>query len=76
MKLPVDYDQAEYARIKAAEKSRLIPMSSVVIGIGGSYLGAKAAVEMLTHAFLNNVPKSKRKGTEIYFLDRICQPTI
>ncbi len=69
VKLPVNYDQAEYARIKAAaEKIKADSDVFVVIGIGGSYLGAKAAVEMLTHAFLNNVPKSKRKGTEIYFL--------
>ena len=39
----------------------------VVIGIGGSYLGAKAAIEFLSHSFYNNLPKEKRKGPEIYF---------
>jgi len=39
----------------------------VVIGIDGSYLGAKAAIDFLSHSFYNNLPKAKRKGPEIYF---------
>ena len=49
--LPTDYDKEEFARIKkAAEKIRSDSDVLVVIGIGGSYLGARAAVEMLQHS--------------------------
>lgn len=73
--LPKNYDKEEFARIKkAAEKIKSDSDALVVIGIGGSYLGAKAAVEMLTHAFLNNVSKDKRKGTEVYFLGQNMSP--
>ncbi|MGN1089101.1 MAG: glucose-6-phosphate isomerase, partial [Huintestinicola sp.] len=45
--LPVDYDKAEFARIKAAaEKIRSNSDVLIVIGIGGSYLGARAAIEL------------------------------
>ena len=40
----------------------------IVIGIGGSYLGARAALEMLSHSFYNLLPKEKRKTPEIYFV--------
>jgi len=43
----------------------------VVIGIGGSYLGARAAIEMLSHSFHNLMPKSKRNAPEIYFVGNI-----
>lgn len=67
--LPVDYDKEEFGRIiKASEKIKSDSDALVVIGIGGSYLGAKAAIEMLASTFHNNLPKNKRKGTEIYFL--------
>lgn len=73
--LPENYDKEEFARIKkAADKIKSDSDALVVIGIGGSYLGAKAAIEMLTHAFLNNVAKDKRKGTEIYFLGQNMSP--
>ncbi len=73
--LPKNYDKEEFARIKkAAEKIKSDSDALVVIGIGGSYLGAKAAVEMLTHAFLNNVSRDKRKGTEVYFLGHNMSP--
>ena len=50
--LPTDYDKEEFARIKkAADKIRSDSDILVVIGIGGSYLGAKAAIEMLTDSF-------------------------
>ena len=56
--LPVDYDKEEFARIKkAAEKIKSDSEVLVVIGIGGSYLGARAAVEFLRHGFYNNVSK-------------------
>lgn len=66
--LPVDYDKEEFARIqKAAEKIQSDSEVLVVIGIGGSYLGARAAIEALRHSFYNNVDKSIRKTPEIYF---------
>ncbi|AIQ62898.1 Glucose-6-phosphate isomerase [compost metagenome] len=66
--LPQTYDKEEFARIQAAAKK--IQGDSevlIVIGIGGSYLGARAAIESLTHSFYNNLDKSKRKTPEIYF---------
>lgn len=67
--LPINYDKDEFERIKkASEKIKSDSDALVVIGIGGSYLGAKAAIEMLTSSFYNNLPKHKRKGVEIYFL--------
>ena len=66
--LPVNYDKEEFARIKkAAEKIKNNSEVLVVIGIGGSYLGAKAAIEFLSHSFYNNLPKEKRNTPEIYF---------
>jgi glucose-6-phosphate isomerase len=67
--LPVNYDKDEFARIKkAAEKIKGNSDVLIVIGIGGSYLGARAAIEMLSHTFYNNLPKSKRKTPQIFFV--------
>ena len=67
--LPVNYDKDEFSRIKAAaERIRSDSEVFLVIGIGGSYLGARAAIEFLRHSFYNNVSKDVRKGPEIYFL--------
>ncbi len=67
--LPVDYDREEFARIKkAAEKIRSDSDVLLVIGIGGSYLGARAAIEFLTHSFYNVLDKADRKTPEIYFV--------
>ena len=67
--LPVDYDKEEFARIKKAE-AKIQSDSEVllVIGIGGSYLGARAAIEFLQHNFYNILPKDQRKTPEIYFV--------
>ena len=66
--LPVDYDKEEFARIKkAAERIQSDSEVLVVIGIGGSYLGARAAIEFLRHGFYNNLPKEVRKTPEIYY---------
>ena len=66
--LPVDYDKEEFARIKeAAKKIQNDSEVLLVIGIGGSYLGARAAIEFLSHSFYNIVDKSIRKAPEIYF---------
>ena len=66
--LPVEYDKEEFARIKkAAERIQSDSEVLVVIGIGGSYLGARAAIEFLRHGFYNIVSKEIRKTPEIYF---------
>ena len=66
--LPVDYDKEEFDRIKkAAAKIQRDSEVLLVIGIGGSYLGARAAIEFLGHSFANVVDKSIRKSPEIYF---------
>ncbi len=66
--LPVNYDKDEFARIKkAAAKIQSDSEVLVVIGIGGSYLGARAAIEFLGHSFYNVVSKEIRKAPEIYF---------
>lgn len=68
MDLPKNYDKKEFAAIKkAAKKIQKNSEVLIVIGIGGSYLGSKAAIEFLNHGFYNNLPKSKRKTPEIYF---------
>jgi glucose-6-phosphate isomerase len=67
--LPVDYDREEFSRIKsAAEKIKSDSQILVVIGIGGSYLGARAAIDMLSHSFHNALPESKRKAPQIFFV--------
>ncbi|WP_312653479.1 glucose-6-phosphate isomerase [Proteiniclasticum sp.] len=67
--LPRDYDKEEFDRVKkAAEKIKSDSDVLIVIGIGGSYLGAKAAIEMMSHTFYNTLSKDKRKTPEIYFL--------
>ncbi|MDR0221576.1 MAG: glucose-6-phosphate isomerase, partial [Lachnospiraceae bacterium] len=66
--LPVDYDKEEFARIeKAAAKIKADSEVLIVIGIGGSYLGARAAIEFLRHSFYNAVSKEIRQTPEIYF---------
>ena len=67
--LPADYDREEFDRIKAAadrikEDSEIL----IVIGIGGSYLGARAAIEFLKSSFYNNQSPELRKTPEIYFV--------
>lgn len=66
---PLDYDQEEFAKIKQAA-AKIIAQSEVflVIGIGGSYLGAKSALEILTHTFYNQLPAAKRKTPAIHFV--------
>lgn len=67
--LPVTYDKEEFARIqKAAEKIKNNSEAVIVIGIGGSYLGARAAIEMLTHTFYNVISKDKRKAPQIFYV--------
>ena len=66
--LPVNYDKDEFARIKkAAARIQSDSEVLVVVGIGGSYLGAKSAIEFLGHSFRNNQAHADRKTPEIYF---------
>lgn len=72
LSLPKDYDKAEFARIQAAAKK--IQKNSqvlVVIGIGGSYLGARAAIELLHSPQYNQLPKAT---PEIYFAGSSISP--
>ncbi len=74
--LPVDYDKEEFARIKkAAEKIQSDSEVLLVVGIGGSYLGARAAIEFLRHSFYNVVSKEIRKTPEIYFVGNSISST-
>ena len=74
--LPVDYDKEEFSRIqKAAEKIQSDSEVLLVIGIGGSYLGARAAIEFLRHSFYNMVSKEVRKTPEIYYVGNSISST-
>lgn len=74
--LPVNYDKEEFVRIKAAaEKIKNDSEVLLVIGIGGSYLGARAAIEFLRHSFYNVVSKEIRKTPEIYFVGNSISST-
>ncbi|GMA06986.1 glucose-6-phosphate isomerase [Tetragenococcus halophilus subsp. flandriensis] len=66
--LPENYDKEEFSRVKkAAEKIKSDSDVLVVIGIGGSYLGARAAIEFLQHSFYNALPKEQRKTPQVVF---------
>ncbi len=74
--LPVCYDKEEFARIKkAAAKIQGDSEVLLVIGIGGSYLGARAAIEFLRHSFYNTVSREIRKTPEIYFVGNSISST-
>ena len=74
--LPVDYDKEEFSRIeKAAEKIKKDSDVLIVIGIGGSYLGARAAIEFLRHGFYNSLPKEKRGPPDIYYVGNSISST-
>lgn len=74
--LPVKYNKEEFERIKqAAKKIQKDSEILIVIGIGGSYLGARAAVEVLGHEFYNMIPKELRKTPEIYFVGNSISST-
>jgi len=67
--LPITYDQTEFEKIKhCAEKIKTTSDVLLVIGVGGSYLGARAAIELLTHTFHNELPKAKRQSPKIIFV--------
>lgn len=67
--LPLHYSKNEMQRIgEVADKIRSKSDVLVIIGIGGSYLGARAVIEMLCHPFANCLQKIKRAYPEIYFV--------
>lgn len=67
--LPVNYDKDEFSRIKkSAEKIQNDSDVLIVIGIGGSYLGARACIDALSHTFYNSLSKEQRKTPEIYYV--------
>ena len=70
--LPTDYDKEEFARIKAAaEKIKSNSDILIVIGIGGSYLGARAAIELLKSPLYNNM---KKDTPDIYYIGNSINP--
>lgn len=74
--LPENYDKEEFARIKkAAAKVQSDSEVFLVIGIGGSYLGARAAIDFLRGVFYNNMTKEARKTPEIYYCGNSISPT-
>jgi len=71
--LPEDYDKEEFARIKAAAQAiRESCDVFIVIGIGGSYLGARAAIEFCKSPYYNNLPKDT---PDIYFAGNTISPS-
>lgn len=67
--LPLNHDKEELKRIKdVSQNIRSESEAFIVIGIGGSYLGAKAVIEALSHSFYNILPAHKRNFPEIYFM--------
>ena len=66
--LPENYDKEEYERIKkAAEKIKSNSEALIVIGIGGSYLGARMAIEMVNHNFFNVNKAARGNGVQIFY---------
>ena len=75
LELPTNYDKEEFTRIKkAAKKIQSDSEVLVVIGIGGSYLGARAVIEALTHTFHNSMSNSKRKMPQIVYAGNNLSP--
>ena len=69
LNLPTDYDKDEFEKIKkAAKKIQSNSDILLVIGIGGSYLGARAVIESLTNTFYNMQDKSMRKTPQILYV--------
>lgn len=67
--LPINYDREEFENIKkVSNKIKNNSQILIVIGIGGSYLGARAAIEMLSHSFENLFKKEEKQGLDIIFV--------
>ena len=75
LKLPTNYDKKEFERIKkAAQKIKKESNILLVIGIGGSYLGARAVIEALTSTFYNMLPEKERKYPQILYAGNNLSP--
>lgn len=75
LNLPTNYDKEEFERIKkAADRIRMGSEVLVVIGIGGSYLGARAVIESLTNSFYNMLPDKQRKAPQVFFVGNNMNP--
>ena len=75
LELPTNYDKEEFERIKkAAKKIKKESDILVVIGIGGSYLGARAIIEALTSSFYNMLPNKQRKYPRILYVGNNLSP--
>ena len=75
LELPTNYNKREFARIKkAAKKIEKESDILVVIGIGGSYLGARAVIEALTSSFYNMLPEEQRKTPQILYVGNNLSP--
>lgn len=75
MELPTNYDKKEFEKIKkSAKKIQDNSDVLVVIGIGGSYLGARAVIEALTHTFYAYLPKEQRKTPQILYVGNNLNP--
>lgn len=75
LNLPTKYDKKELEKIKkAAKKIQSDSEVLVVIGIGGSYLGARAVIESLTHTFYNLLNKEQRKTPQILYVGNNLSP--
>ena len=75
LELPTNYDKDEFSRIKkAAKKIKKESDILVVVGIGGSYLGARAIIEALTSTFYNMLPNKQRKFPQILYVGNNLSP--
>lgn len=75
IELPTNYDKKEFSRIKkAAKKIKKESDILVVIGIGGSYLGARAVIEALTSSFQNMLTDKQRKYPQILYVGNNLSP--
>jgi len=75
LELPTNYDKKEFERIKkAAIRIKKTSDVFVVIGIGGSYLGARAVIEALTHTFFNSIDRKSRKAPQIVYVGNNINP--
>ena len=75
LNLPTNYDKKEFEKIKkSAQKIRDTSEVLLVIGIGGSYLGARAVIESLTNTFYNMQDKDVRKSPQILFVGNNLSP--
>ena len=77
LELPTNYDKKEFERIKkAAQKIKKESDILLVIGIGGSYLGARAVIEALTSTFYNMLPEKERKYPQILYAGNKLKPKL